>query len=371
MNLNPSELHFANTFFEIDLGNHHLSIEQALSLHPNFFQLQFLPLLYAKKQAFFLYLGQLTKDLKNGVNLSTLKEIPSPSIEMWGCSNCIDELKDSYSAVISNEISLSLIHDISSKLWSFPYLKKYVPQAEIIYTEKELCEFFEHRFFPCVLKNPQGFSSRGNTVILAKEKITELDYKKLKLQLTLNPLIVEPWLNRILDFSTQWMLTKTQIECLGTTLLVNSNRGSYMGNIFNPEDRFMLKTLEPIELHFQVVKPILKELQNLGFQGNLGVDAFFYQDGNHILLQPIVEINPRKTMGYVTLQLAENHRFESPIFLRLQKAQNCLSPLLPEEIIVHNKKINFKKNLTIETHPGVFAHASFENMRWNTFKWHY
>jgi hypothetical protein len=45
-------------------------------------------------------------------------------------------------------------------------------------------------------------------------------------------------------------------------------------------------------------------IQDTGFRGSLGIDAFFYRDpAGQIKLKPIVEINPRFTMGRTTLEL--------------------------------------------------------------------
>ena len=159
--------------------------------------------------------------------------------------------------------------------------------------------------------------------------------------------------------------------CLGTTLLSNNNRGGYCGNGFYPQDPLFIKNLPPLAHHFESVKPILEKIHLLGFRGNLGIDAFFYVVDQTIQLMPLIEINPRKTMGYVTIKIAENNRFESPVFLRLVDRRRCQLPLLPTEIIVNNQKILFKKNLEIQTDPGEYTNANHENPRWHSFKWNH
>ena len=49
---------------------------------------------------------------------------------------------------------------------------------------------------------------------------------------------------------------------------------------------------------------IIPELKMREFQGYFGVDAFAYKDAvGRLRIKPIVELNPRLTMGHIALQL--------------------------------------------------------------------
>jgi len=49
------------------------------------------------------------------------------------------------------------------------------------------------------------------------------------------------------------------------------------------------------------------ELRQAGYFGPVGIDAFVYRDAQgHCRLKPIVEINPRHTMGRVTVELMKH-----------------------------------------------------------------
>jgi hypothetical protein len=49
------------------------------------------------------------------------------------------------------------------------------------------------------------------------------------------------------------------------------------------------------------------ELRRVGFLGPLGIDCFVYRDSSGALkLKPVVEINPRYTMGRVTVELMKH-----------------------------------------------------------------
>jgi hypothetical protein len=367
--MKTSKLHFANVFFELDFTHKNDSIHSLLSLHENFYQLQFIPLLY-KEHADQVLVSHLPEaPIQDLLLIQDVEEYRNRQVELWGHSNCIHLFQKENQ--ITHFTSPQLVETLSSKLWSFPFSKQYLKHAKIISTTQELHEFFSSPIIPCVIKTIDGFSSRGNRLILDQKELTTALFSLFDKILEKSCLIVEPWLKRIRDFSTQWLLDDQGINCLGATILLNSTRGSYQGSLYDPKDPFLKKQYPAIEYHYSVVTPILKNIYDLGFRGNLGIDAFFYTLEEGYTLQPIVEINPRKTMGYVAIKVAENNRIESPILLRLQEAKYCHFPLLPTQLIVNNKLIKFKKNLEIQTDPGVIANASNENSRWETFKWIY
>lgn len=339
-----TKAHFANVFFETDLDGRYNNIYEAISSHPNFLQLQYLPTLYQKDDEITL-VTHLAENARS-VALIEPKTIERCFIEPWGISECL--LKDFNSSLsILNDCPLETVKELSSKLWSFKYLQAYVKDAVTLTINQEVDSFLKILTFPAVFKTPQGFSGRGNLVVYDLEKEKQ-KLEKWLLDYFGCQLIVEPWLERTVDFSTQWYITDNDISCLGATVLVNTERGSYLGNQFFPNDPFLLIRHPQVEEHYTLANKILQEIQRLGFRGNLGIDAFFYKRNGVEQLLPIVEINPRKTMGFVTLQFAKNQRFEKNILMKLSDNKDVSHPLLPTEIKYENKIIKFKKNLSYE-----------------------
>jgi uncharacterized ferritin-like protein (DUF455 family) len=132
-----------------------------------------------------------------------------------------------------------------------------------------------------------------------------------------HPVVVEPWLDRVLDFSVQFEMTGHQLQLRGFTGLINDARGQFLANwagpdfarrppgpvarlLSEPDDigRRVMALYEAIRGHLE------PQLRQRGFQGPLGIDALIYRtpEGRH-RLKPIVEINPRHTMGRLTLEL--------------------------------------------------------------------
>ncbi len=133
--------------------------------------------------------------------------------------------------------------------------------------------------------------------------------------------VVEPWLERVIDFSAQLEMGPKHLELRGFTTLINDARGQYEGNAAAPDHRQRLPTRVtrllsdspdaprdlPTRVHslfhdlFQFLQP---RLADAGFLGPLGIDAFVYRaEDGRCRLKPVVEINPRHTMGRLTVEL--------------------------------------------------------------------
>lgn len=134
-------------------------------------------------------------------------------------------------------------------------------------------------------------------------------------------IVVEPWLERVIDFSIQLEMTGQGLKLCGYTGLINDQRGQFRGNWVSPGFnrrippevvRFLIGEANNraglshrLEQFYAAIFARLElELKRIDYVGPLGIDAFVYraEDGT-CRLKPIVEINPRYTMGRLTLEL--------------------------------------------------------------------
>lgn len=130
-------------------------------------------------------------------------------------------------------------------------------------------------------------------------------------------IVVEPWLDRIADFSVQFELQSGRLRRIGFTGLVNDHRGQFCANWAAADFRRSLPihgvdafrgragALQGLpQLFDQLQQRLESELVQAGHVGALGVDCFVYRDANGFCrVKPVVEINPRYTMGRLTLEL--------------------------------------------------------------------
>ncbi len=134
-------------------------------------------------------------------------------------------------------------------------------------------------------------------------------------------LVVEPWLDKVADFSAQFhVLGNRDVSFKGITRFLTDVRGQYQGTILGRNVVLGLGT----EVHRwltddgrskqrlqkalkQAARAVGLELAKAGYAGPVGIDAMLYRaqtpQGPCLRLKPIVEVNPRHTMGQVALAL--------------------------------------------------------------------
>jgi hypothetical protein len=133
-------------------------------------------------------------------------------------------------------------------------------------------------------------------------------------------LVVEPWLERQADFSLQLEMTAKGLDLLGYTGLDNDWKGHYQGNWaalgFRRKPEIDLTRFFPevpdiahrVQVLYDRILQLLEdELRQMNYFGPVGIDAFVYATAEgKSRLKPIVEINPRYTMGRLTIELMRN-----------------------------------------------------------------
>lgn len=311
-------LHICNVNFEWDLGaNSKLGLKESFMVHPNFMQFQFLPLLYGKEgDGVVVTHPPPIKIGKMNIHLFDEKVTGYDRIETWGWSKRIEEWTD-----LPYEVPPCL-REVASKKFSFTHSPK-LPGGKLLHHSQEVEKWIETGSYPKVLKTCYGFSGRGHFVLNNKDEYSRVKESVFKELEKGHPLIGEPWVKRQMDFSTQWFLGD-EISFLGATILENSESGTYNKTLIGKEIPFLEEQKEKAKI-------ILRIMQEMGFRGNVGIDAMVYDN----ILHPIVEINPRKTMGWLALKLGESLSYE-----------NGSEGVLPT-FLMAGKKIPFQKQLKL------------------------
>jgi hypothetical protein len=130
-------------------------------------------------------------------------------------------------------------------------------------------------------------------------------------------LVIEPWLERELDFSIQLEMGPRRLKLCGYTGLINDRKGQFQANWAAANcDRRLPGNVAALfckpadissrlqRLYDNILSLLESELQRAGFVGPVGIDAFVYRTPQGgCRLKPVVEINPRYTMGRLTLEL--------------------------------------------------------------------
>ncbi len=125
-------------------------------------------------------------------------------------------------------------------------------------------------------------------------------------------LVVEPWLDRVLDFSAQYEVTQNGVKFVGMTRVVNDAAGRYLGTFVNARwargldaelARFLFEKSQVMKIYRDELPQRIEQMVDKQFRGNFGIDAMVHLTPDGYRLRKVVEVNPRMTMGRVALEL--------------------------------------------------------------------
>jgi len=157
--------------------------------------------------------------------------------------------------------------------------------------------------------------------------------------------IIEPWLERALDFSALYeMHPGGKVELIGLTMMENDAAGRFLAtrvgpkwaNLLPPEiSAFLFREANVMAWYQERIPALLADLLP-GYIGPLGIDAMVHRtvDGS-FSLKPVVEVNARMTMGRIALELLmKTSRLRNGIF-RILRKDKPVPPVEPGMIRIH------------------------------------
>lgn len=357
-------VHIANTDFEFELVEppNFLSIPQAWGLHPLCLQLQFVPLLYADSKDLIVVTHKPDPQFMSQYSNLNWRHGNSPpqlvsfdecllntegSCISWGASKRVEDWCRSKKIDYSMP-DWEVVKQINSKAFSFSLASELMGSA-LIWDESDLKHWLENVPGKRVLKTCFGLSGRGHYFIHDYSPVDKIFKFCEKEWLKERPLIGEPWVERVFDFSTQWLLDKKEgIRLIGPTVFEVNEKGVYQATLAGSEKKLFGDYHSFLEEHKEVARKVLQKVLDKGFFGNLGVDAFLYRDINgKICLRSIVEINGRQTMSLAALLFQKKWFPDNVVRMYFVSLSGREQSLLPMKIIGEDgKEINFTKKLT-------------------------
>ncbi len=207
-------------------------------------------------------------------------------------------------------------------------------------------------FSQCVVKAPFSTAGRDRVICRVGEGVT--DEVRVAIEELIGrqgELVIESWLERLVDFSMHYDMGDSELRRRGLVVLENTERGQFrratVANRFTDfleEDvrrvlfagssrqghlvEFMEDTLEP---------GLASLLEKHHYVGPVGVDSFLYRNREGaVRWKPVVEINPRYTMGRVALELARFRSSQAGTSLTIAPVGKgppgslCLTPCLEQ-----------------------------------------
>ena len=169
-----------------------------------------------------------------------------------------------------------------------------------------------------VNKAPLGSAGRGMIRVLSTTDLPRAAAWIARVLQAQGAVVVEPWLDRVLDLSVQIFIDDDgRVRVSGVTRFETDDRGQYMGTwvgrpLHELEEELRRFLIGPgrgwrVFAHLEAVGRFVgAALAAEGHRGPAGVDALVYRDPvNGLRLKPIVEVNPRFTMGHLALRLGK------------------------------------------------------------------
>ena len=176
----------------------------------------------------------------------------------------------------------------------------------------------EKGFLNIVCKAPFATAGRGNRCLMEKEAISDSMSQWLEnIWLKQAIVLVEPWFERVFDFSIHFNVNNDSVEIQAFTRLFNNARGQFKGVLNNGFGSIRNEALNRLLLSDDHGKPrvyrwyeeklvpwLRSKLDKSKYTGPLSIDAFVYQEPEGSLrLKPLSEINPRYTMGRIANEM--------------------------------------------------------------------
>lgn len=169
------------------------------------------------------------------------------------------------------------------------------------------------------------FKTAGRGTDRLREPPTRRDLERFdRLLAAHGALVVEPWLDRVLDLSTQMTVTPSGVRVDGVVRFETDGRGAFLGAWASPSHRGLAPELARFVAGDREVGPIgavlrafaepaARSAAALGFAGPVAVDALIHRDRDGgLALRPLVELNPRLTMGRIALELGRRIARDAP-----------------------------------------------------------
>ncbi|MCB9741324.1 MAG: DUF455 family protein [Alphaproteobacteria bacterium] len=160
-----------------------------------------------------------------------------------------------------------------------------------------------------VVKRP--FSTAGRGARRLQGALSAADRRWLEQGLAQGPLRMEPWLERLVDLSFHYSLGEAGARLDGLTRFFTTSGGRYRASLVGP----WMSGLDEATQRFisgqgqdkrwlsrvgaQLGALLAERAGALGYAGPVSVDAMILRDAAGLRLHPLLEINPRVTMGRV------------------------------------------------------------------------
>ena len=215
-----------------------------------------------------------------------------------------DEAVDAVRFLSNRRSAIKILTELKERGIEVPAMPQYLHDADAVAA-------FVNSMPRCVVKAPWSGSGKGIAWGIGRvETPMEHFYKGvIKRQ---GGVVCEHFLESVQEFAMEFFASEQGVSFVGYSLF-DANKGSYSGNLLAPDSRIegILSYLVPLETLHSVRAHLLEILSSMlrgsSYCGYLGVDMMIYRSGEHLCLNPCMELNLRMNMGVVSRLFYDNY----------------------------------------------------------------
>ena len=298
------------------------------------------------------------------VDKSQLPHLPIDHVSPWGWDLALRAALIRYGVPVEacpSETEIAAVRDLSHRRHAAKVLHHLisflVPPSSFL--ESPLEAVSVEAVEACILKHPHlvvkaPWSSSGRGVRFIDGELS--DYHRGWLRNTIaqqGSVIVEPMYPKVKDFGMEFeALPDGRIRYLGLSLFDTRN-GAYTGNIIaSEEDKLdMISRYVPVSSIDDIREKLISDLSDVftshasspsscPYTGPFGVDMMILSrpDGQGFSIHPCVEINLRRTMGHVAIEMANAFTF-SPSHLSTFPLPRVMQITLSDKYRIHIRRL--------------------------------
>ncbi len=236
--------------------------------------------------------------------LEPLKKNCSENFTLSPVSRWRKESKELYSKNFAKEIQQRIRGEIE------PEIRLPEEMQTQTCTTKEEIEHLLTRWEKLMTKAPWSSSGRGLQPITKTPVHPKVWEKIMGVIQEQGTIMVEPYLNKVMDLALQFEMKNGKIQFLGISRFITDKKGQYQGNFLNgfPDSLSSEVKMFANELPPKILSTLTKTLERsklaLFYEGFFGVDTLIFRDtDNKLKINPCLEINVRQNMGLLSLHL--------------------------------------------------------------------
>jgi hypothetical protein len=216
-----------------------------------------------------------------------------------------------------------------------------IPQSIYCTNKEQIVTAFKKLtdYFPLVIKPDHGNSGFGFYHCSSGDDLNNIDLEQLCKN---QGVIVEPWCDKVYDFSSVCTINRDRsISPFRHLRAFTNNRGTFHGIYLAPHDPVIDYWRDILE---ENVLAVAAEVANSGYFGTLGFDSIVYRNNERMKLAAVIEINARHVMSDLAVIIRDRCAPQQHCLFRTLSKKRLRLPPSYQQLQQENDCFTFNDN---------------------------